>query len=145
MPQSKPLMRRAEPAERHGGFTLIEVLVAFAIAALLLVPLLRIFSGGVGALTRSERAAEAALWAQTLLEARSGEAPMVEGTESGDLPGGYHWQRTVKLYGEAGMSVQLRTPLVAYAVTLTMTWLERGRTRALTLDTLALAPLLPRG
>ncbi len=51
--------RGVEPA----GFTLIEVLVAFAVAAIVLVPLLRIFTSGTGALTRSERAATAALWA----------------------------------------------------------------------------------
>jgi general secretion pathway protein I len=134
---SKPCARRAD-AER--GFTLIEVLVAFAIAALLLVPLLRIFSGGIGGLTRADRAATAALWAQTVLDARNGEAPVAAGAEEGDLPGGYHWQRTVTVYGEAAMSLQPRAPLVPYAVTLTVTWSERGRTRTVTLDTLELAP-----
>lgn len=130
----------AQRAERQRGFTLIEVLVAFAIAAMLLVPLLRIFSGGVGALSRSERAAEAALWAQTMLEVRDGEAPLAAGAEEGDLPGGYHWRRTVSLYGDATMSQQLRAPLVPYDVTLAITWNERGRGRAVTLETLKLAP-----
>jgi general secretion pathway protein I len=132
-------------AEREGGFTLIEVLVAFALAALLLVPLLRIFTGGIGALTRSERAAEAALWAQTLLDARGGESPLAAGAEEGDLPGGYHWQRTVSVYSEATMSLPPRATLIPYAVTLTVTWSERGRTRAVTLDTLELAPPPSRG
>ena len=137
MPPSKPSAPRIEP---DGGFTLIEVLVAFAIAALLLVPLLRIFSDGGGALTRADRAATAALWAQTVIEARSGEMPMAEGVEGGDLPGGYHWQRTVTIYSDDGMSIQPGSPLIPYAVTLTVTWSERGRSRAVTLDTLALAP-----
>jgi general secretion pathway protein I len=127
-------------AEAERGFTLIEVLVAFAIAAVLLVPLLRIFSGGVGGLTRADRAATAALWAESVLEARSGEALLAAGTEEGDLPGGYHWQRIVTVYSEATMSLQPRAPLVPYAVTLTVTWSERGRGRAVRLDTLELAP-----
>ena len=136
-----PISRRCAPrAEPESGFTLIEVLVAFAIAALLLVPLLRIFSGGGAALTRSERAAEAALWAQTVLEARNGEAPMAEGVEDGDLPGGYHWQRRVTVYSEGAAALRPRTPLVPYEVALTVSWTERGRARAVTLDTLELAP-----
>ena len=134
---SNPSARRTEP---DAGFTLIEVLVAFAVAALLLVPLLRIFSGGAGGLMRADRAATAALWAQTVLEARSGEAPMAEGVEGGDLPGGYHWQRTVAVYSEETLSLQGQSPLVPYVVTLTVTWPERGRMRAVTLDTLKLAP-----
>jgi prepilin-type N-terminal cleavage/methylation domain-containing protein len=141
MPRRKQSARRAEAP----GFTLIEVLVAFAIAALLLVPLMRLFSSGTGALTRSERAATAALWAQTVLDARTGEAPLAAGTEDGELPGGYHWRRTVALYIDATLSPpQMAAPLVAYDVTLSVSWSERGQTRAVTLETLKLAPP-PRG
>ncbi len=141
MPRRKRSARRAEAA----GFTLIEVLVAFAIAALLLVPLLRLFSGGTTALTRSERAATAALWAETVLDARTGETPLAPGSEEGELPGGYHWRRTVALYSDAAMSPpQPAAPLVAYDVTLSVSWRERGQTRAVTLETLKLAPP-PRG
>jgi len=128
--------RGAEPAR---GFTLIEVLVAFAVAALLLVPLLRIFSGGIGGLMRADRAATAALWAESVLEARDGELPLEEGVEDGDLPGGYHWRRTVALYADATLPPQLG-PLMPYAVTLTVSWPERGRMRDVTLATLRLAP-----
>jgi general secretion pathway protein I len=121
------------------GFTLVEVLVAFAVAAIVLVPLLRIFTTGLGALGTSERADVAALWAQSLLDARSGEAPLDVGTEGGDLAGGYRWQRTVTDYADAQMTAQL-APLVPYAVTMTVAWIERGRERAVTLQTLQLAP-----
>jgi general secretion pathway protein I len=128
--------RGAEPAR---GFTLIEVLVAFAVAALLLVPLLRIFSGGIGGLRRADRAAGAALWAESVLEARDGEAPLAPGAEDGDLPDGYHWHRTVARYADAALPSQ-QTALVPYDVTLTVSWQERGRTREVTLETLRLAP-----
>ena len=137
MPRRKPSSRRAEPA----GFTLIEVLVAFAIAAVLLVPLLRLFSGGTTALTRSERAATAALWAETLLDARTGETLLAAGADEGDLPGGYHWRRTVAPYLDAALSpLQPGAVLVPYDVTLSVSWSERGQTRAVTLETLKLAP-----
>jgi general secretion pathway protein I len=126
-------------AEAPRGFTLIEVLVAFAVAALLLVPLLRIFSGGIGGLRRADRAATAALWAESVLEARDGEVALAEGAEDGDLAGGYHWHRTVSLYADPSLPPQQAT-LVPYALTLTVSWQERGRDRAVTLQTLRLAP-----
>jgi general secretion pathway protein I len=141
MPRRKPSARRADAA----GFTLVEVLVAFAVAALVLVPLLRIFSGGMVGLTRSQRAAEAAQWAQTVLDARSGETLLAIGTEDGDLAGGYRWRRTVRPYSDAAMSLPSPgAPLIPYDVTLTVSWSERGQTRAVTLETLQLAPP-PRG
>jgi general secretion pathway protein I len=127
-------------ADRPRGFTLVEVLVAFAVAAIVLVPLLRIFTSGLGELGDSERAAVAALWAQSLLEARSGEAVLSGGTESGDLPGGYRWQRTVGEYSDADMGQQQIAPLVPYTVTIRVAWFERGRERAVTLQTLQLGP-----
>jgi general secretion pathway protein I len=137
MPSSK---RCAPRAEAQRGFTLIEVLVAFAIAAVLLVPLLRIFSGGIGGLTRADRAATAALWAQSVLEARSGEAPLAAGTEEGDLPDGYHWQRVVSLYSDPAAPLSAAAPLIPYDVTLTISWNQRGLARAITIETLELAP-----
>lgn len=132
-------------ADRERGFTLVEVLVGFAIAAVLMVPLLRIFSGGTTMLARSSRAAEAAIWAETLLDARTGEVMLAPGTEDGVLPGGYSWRRTASLYQDAGMSpTPLGTPLVPYDVTVSISWSERGRSRAVTLETLALAPPPPQ-
>ena len=113
---------------RSEAFTLVEVLVAFAVAALLLVPLLRLFSGGIGGLGRADRAATAALWAETVLEARDGETPLQAGEEEGDLPDGYHWRRAVARYADAALPAQ-NGPLVPYAVTLTVSWQERGATR----------------
>jgi general secretion pathway protein I len=133
---------RRPPPERERGFTLVEVLVAFAVATLFLVPLLRLFSGGMGGLAGADRATTATLWAQSVLEARDGAAPLVPGTESGDLPGGYRWQRTVALYSDATMSQQSRV-LAPYEVTLTVTWSDGRHDRAVTLATLRLA--LPPG
>src|SRR5882762_11552687 len=50
------------------GFTLIEVLVAFTIAALTLGALSQVFSTGIGAVTRANSEKEALLIAQSSLE-----------------------------------------------------------------------------
>lgn len=127
---------------RERGFTLIEVLVAFAIAALLLVPLLRIFSGGMAELGRGERDTTATLWARTELDSAAGDA-LVVGRTSGTLPGGYSWQRAVALYSDAQMS-QAARPFVPYNVSITVLWREGNRDRSLRLDTLRLGPPPPQ-
>lgn len=125
-------------AERQGGFTLVEVLVAFAVAAVLLVPLLRLFSGGINELTRGEGTETAALWARTLLDSADG-GRLSAGSASGVLPGGYRWERDAALYTDPAITETAR-PLVPYAVTVTITWRERNRDRSFSLETLRLAP-----
>lgn len=125
-------------AERERGFTLIEVLVAFAIAALLLVPLLRLFSGGMSALGRGERSATATLWAETMLASSAGDA-LAAGTTGGTLPGGYRWRRSIALYGDDQITPTV-SPLVPYNVIVTVTWRDGTRDRSLSLETLRLAP-----
>jgi len=130
-------------AERERGFTLVEVLVAFAVAAVLLVPLLRVFSSGLGGVGRADRAATAALWAQSLIAERDGEQVVAAGTEGGTLPGGYSWQRTVQRYQEPGMTLPQPSGLVPYDVTLSVTWTEAGHARAVSIETLVLGPITP--
>jgi general secretion pathway protein I len=129
------------PLGRERGFTLIEVLVAFAIAGLLLVPLLRIFSGGMAELTRGERSATAVLWGQTILESVAGDA-LLAGSAGGGLPDGYSWQRTVALYTDDRMTPSVR-PLVPYSVSVTILWRDHDRERSVRLDTLRLGPPPP--
>lgn len=132
---------RAPHPERAAGFTLIEVLVAFAIAAIILVPLLRLFSLGLGTLNTSQAHASAALWAESTLDRYGAEDPIVPGVQSGDLPGRIHWERRTELYRDNGMSdMQGSIGVVPYAVTLTLSWSERLTQRSLTFHALRLAP-----
>jgi prepilin-type N-terminal cleavage/methylation domain-containing protein len=50
------------------GFTLIEVLVATALAAILLLPLLHSFSTGIATATRTDAITQATLIAESTLE-----------------------------------------------------------------------------
>ena len=49
------------------GFTLLEVLIAFAVLAVMLVPILQIFGGGLGVTQTARGYAEAALLARSKL------------------------------------------------------------------------------
>ena len=89
-------MRRVPP-RRHGagGFTLIEIIVAFAILALGLTLLLGTLSGATRQMRQAGDAGRAALHAQTLL-AEHASALQGPATVDGELDDGrYRWQLQV--------------------------------------------------
>src|SRR5260370_28988780 len=73
----------ADRGIRENGFTLLEVIVAFAIAALALVGLFRAGSGGLFAVDTAARAEEAVQGAQSHLAAVGRDAAFVGGEFSG--------------------------------------------------------------
>ncbi len=119
------------------GFTLIEVLVAFAIAALLLVALLRILTLSLAGSERSEIDTRATLLAQSTLDAVGVVAPLAEGDVAELESAPFHIHATVERYGEAGTSPQY---LVLYRVSATVSWRDGRRERSVSLSTLRLGP-----
>jgi general secretion pathway protein I len=126
------------PAER-GGFTLIEVLVAIAIAGLLLVALLRVLGLSLDAGQRSELYTRALLIAQSTLDAAGVVSPLVEGDEAELVEGPFHIRATVERYHPAGEGGTAQY-LVLYRVSATVSWREGRRARTLALATLRLGP-----
>lgn len=128
-------------ARAVAGFTLIEVLVAFAIAALLIVPLMRLVSTGLGSFDRAQNYATATLWAQSILANAGVQTPLVAGVQTGDLPLGMHWEMDIEPYRDDLMSTgPLTSGFVPYAITLTVSWPDRHTRNALQFATLRLAP-----
>lgn len=74
-----------------GGFTLIEVLVAFAILALTLVAMFQAFGGGLRAVSASERHLMATMLARSVLDDLGAATPIVPGEMSDDIGDGYRW------------------------------------------------------
>jgi prepilin-type N-terminal cleavage/methylation domain-containing protein len=81
---------------QRGGFTLLEVVVALAIAGLALVGLFRAGSGGLLAVDTAARAEEAVQRAQSHLAAVGRDAALVEGEFTGDDGAGYRWTLRVR-------------------------------------------------
>jgi general secretion pathway protein I len=81
---------------RSRGFTLLEVVVALAIAGLALVGLFRAGSGGLFAVDTAARAEEAIQRAQSHLAAIGRDAGLIEGETSGDDGDGYRWRLRVQ-------------------------------------------------
>jgi len=119
-----------------GGFTLIEVLVAFAIVAVTLTALLQVFSTSLGSITTVERRAEATLLARSALDAVGVEIPLVAGERSADAGQGYALRLRIAPSATLAPLADAGGSLVPYEVAATVSW-ERGG--SLTLTTLRLA------
>ncbi len=123
------------------GFTLLEVVVAVAIAGLALVGLFQAGSGGVFAVDTAARAEEALQRAQSHLAAIGRDAALVQGDASGDDGGGYRWRLQVQPVSERrGVAADGITPQnkALFSVEVAISWEARGHQRAVVLRTLRL-------
>ena len=88
--------RAGSGRRRDAGFTLLEVLIAFAVLAVMLVPILQVFGGGLGLTQTARGYAEGALLARSKLAEVSGSKDLQEGDTSGDFEDrGYRWRASV--------------------------------------------------
>ncbi len=115
------------------GFTLIEVLVAFAIAAVSLATLFRIFAGGLDSARIAEGEARATMLAESELAMLGVEAPLEDGERAGVDDDGYRWRVTTRRI-QGGDD---NHPLARYDVTVRVAWgPEDGNERAVELRSL---------
>jgi general secretion pathway protein I len=133
---------RSERRRAARGFTLLEVVVALAIAGLAFVLLFRAGSTGLIAANTASRTEEAVERAQSHLAAIGSEANLVAGDRQGDDGGGFRWHLSVHPVASrqnlsAGGVSRLVTTL--YAVEVAISWKTRGRDRRVVLDTRRIA------
>jgi general secretion pathway protein I len=121
--------------DRNRGFTLLEVLIASAIAALALAVLFRTVPTALFSVRLAGQYEEAVARAQSHLAAL-GDAPLLAGTSTGDDGGGFQWRLTIVPWDSpAGFSQTSersasfeRSPAKLYAVEVGISWGEgRGR------------------
>ena len=133
-----------------GGFTLLEVLVAFAIAALALAAL---YSGGIEGLVTTRTAIrrdEAVARATARLEALCHGARLAPGPQSGDDGSGFRWHTQVQVADSTvvprGTADDPHPPLrlTLYSVTVTVTWPGTLRSHQVSLATRCLAVAPPK-
>lgn len=124
--------RRQGPQLNVGGFTLLEVLLAFVIFALSFAVVLEILAGSMRSTSRARSYSEAALIAQSVMDMVGTEIPLVEGTIGGESPGGYSWQLSISAYAaqdENDRSLELSelAATVLYWVDLDLEWGQERR------------------
>jgi general secretion pathway protein I len=131
-----PERRGDSPAE--AGFTLVEVLVAFTVAAMLLGTLLQLFATGLRSVGQVTREVEATLLAESSLEQFGRDEPLQESVDQRRLVNRYtvhlHVHRRDDLIPPGPLSA-LVTP---YDIDVAVSWLDGWRQRSVTLHTLRL-------
>lgn len=133
---------------RQAGFTLLEVIAAAVIFALVFATTLQIISGSLRNVSRSADYTEAALWAESRLVSLGIDPPLEEGRHRGRFNDEYEWEMEIVRFeveadeANADLSIphdptsfEQLTPVDLYLVDLTVTWGEDGR-RGMTLSTL---------
>jgi len=124
------------------GFSLLEVLVAFTILAMLLGALFQVFSGGLRAASAGERYTRATVIAQSRLAALGAEQPLREGVFSGTTDDAYGWRVTVSPYLDDQLPETDRV-LLPLTVSVEVFWEDGGTPRTLSLTSIKLAPVQP--
>jgi prepilin-type N-terminal cleavage/methylation domain-containing protein len=119
------------------GFTLIEVLVALAVAAAILSLCFELFSSNAAALGRTERAEQAVLLAESTLERATAEPGGVMAGSSGEVDG-FTWRIDSLPFAAASPGNPDAPGL--YQLRATVTWGSGAARRSYSLVTLRLAP-----
>jgi general secretion pathway protein I len=120
------------------GFTLIEVLIAFTIAALLLTVLLRSFSLGVSSSGRVAAYTEATLLAEATMDEFGIDIPLHDGASIDRPQGRFRVSAEAHLYADENMPDLSGTPLTPYELTVRVSWQEGAQQRSVDLRTLRL-------
>lgn len=130
---------------RQQGFTLIEIVVAFAIMAVGLGLAMQIATSALRQTRQAAEHTQAALNAQSLLDIAGVGERLQEGSESGEFEDGSRWELDVSPYEivvgtesplDAGMS-----PIKLYRLQLTVRWGDSAHERSAVFSTLrALTP-----
>jgi general secretion pathway protein I len=81
-------------AQDEAGFTLLEVLVAFAILAVAMAAVLQAFGGGLDGARRSEELSQSLAVARSTLDRVGTELPIAPGLRSGEADG-VAWQVSI--------------------------------------------------
>ena len=131
---------------RSAGFSLLEVLAAFVILALVATALFQLFSGSLANASAAEEWSRALLLAESQLDLAASTQPLKESTERGnDSTGSIRWETRVVAYSPPDTSPELEraaellgTRLLRVTTEVTFPGAVKGE-RTLSLSTIKLA------
>ncbi len=135
---------------RQFGFSLLEVLVAFVILALVGTTLFRLFGASLNNAGAADEYSRAAAYAESRLAVAAVDLPLRESSDQGNSDDGrYAWSTKVEPYVPPGTTddqarlAQL-LPMRLWHLTVTVTWPgERGGERSISLSTVRMAMKQP--
>lgn len=120
------------------GFTLIEVLVATAIAALMMLALMRAFSLGLTMVGRARDSLSAVLIAESTLDSLGRSIPLRTG-RGADRVDGYRRTILIRPVASGGAAPSV-AGLTAYRVSVAVSWRRDRHWRRVRLDSVRLGP-----
>lgn len=118
------------------GFTLVEVVVAIAILALLAGSIFRVNADSVRNVHRADTLADAQVLAQSLIAKVGHEIALQEGETAGDVGHRLQWHLQIKRYGDD--ADQRQWPVAAYVVAVDVTQRDNTGEQHIALTTLRL-------
>lgn len=124
----------------EAGFSLLEILVAFAVLALTLGVLLRIFGGGTRTAATVDEYTRAITLGESLLSTVGVTIPLQPGETEGDLDEQYHWRLQVSPYPVSpellALDAAVPPPVQPWWLELSIEWGEADTRRHFHLQTL---------
>jgi general secretion pathway protein I len=120
------------------GFSLLEVLVAFAILALSLGVLYQIFSSAAQRATLLQEYNRAVLLGETKLARIGVEEALVAGSRTGEFDERYRWTSLVEPVPTARRKDPQRVAMRPYRVTVKVDWGKRDQPRSVAFTTIRL-------
>jgi general secretion pathway protein I len=135
-------MRRAR-AER--GFTLLEILVAFIVLAIVGGSLLQLFQGGMRNLAHSTDYSHAALLARSKLSELEAYPEVAPGEQTGDFDERYRWRLRVAPYQDPDGAPAAASGVELMTAELSVSWGEDREERSITVETLLFSDVLGAG
>lgn len=130
---------------RDAGFTLIEVLVALAVAGVVLAAIAGVFGSSVTGQETAGNAAAALAVAEAHMADAEAAAVLQPGHSTGVFAGRYRWRVVVAPYkdADAGPVDPLASTLRLLRIDVTVAWADGNSRRRIALDTLRLGPPAP--
>jgi general secretion pathway protein I len=139
MAQPDPGTAAAGCHSREGGFSLLEVLAAFVVLALVMTVLLRLIGTHARSSALSADYAEATRHAETVLAGSGLDVDLYPGTSEGTVEDRWRWRRVVTIYEEPGRDFSAHSGFQPLRVDVEVAWIRDGRERSVSLSTVRLA------
>lgn len=135
-------LRSFAAVQRHsGGFTLLEVMLAFVIFALSFATVLEIMAGSMRSVRRSSDDTQVALLAQSIIDLVGTEIPIEEGQFNGTDMDRYDWSMGIYLYAASDEDVRTQelaelSGIELYQIDLDISWQTGRRDRNMHFSTI---------
>ena len=124
---------------RQCGFSLLEVLVAFAILSVSLGVLYQAFSTSLRNVSAVDHYSRAMVVAEARLAEAVAEMPFREGSDRGETDDSYRWEVTVARYEEPEKKFKSKEQYEPYQIEVEVTWGGKRHPQVYRLSTLRLA------